>query len=124
MLTGVIFFVKQLDGPLARWIGYIYCTALERPFFVNEQRMVKGSAQPALGAMVEFKEGVTQEGKEFAAATSVRESAAVCDPIKLLVPLEVTATIYRLPLQIIRTRLENKLPVLHEEAGLTLLSIA
>ena len=124
MLTGVIFFVKQLDGPLARWIGYIYCTALERPFFVNEQRMVKGSAQPALGAMVEFKEGVTQEGKEFATATSVRESAAVCDPIKLLVPLEVTATIYRLPLQIIRTRLENKFPVLHEEAGLTLLSIA
>ncbi|WP_345051059.1 hypothetical protein [Hymenobacter glaciei] len=120
----MVFFLKQLDGPLARWVGYIYCPALKRPFFVNEQRMVKGATQPVLGAVVDFKEGATQEGKEFAAASSVRESVTSYDSAEPLISLDTIASIYRLTPQLIRARIENKFPSLHEEGGEILVSIA
>lgn len=123
MLNGVLFFEKQLDGSHGRWIGYIYCPDLDRPFFVNEQRMLKGATRPALGAHVEFKEGITQEGKDFAAATSVRAATANYDDNDPLVTMEVTSAIYRLPPQVILSRLKIQLLLLHERSGKALLTI-
>lgn len=123
MLTGVVFFMKQLDGSLPRWLGYIYCPVLKCIFFVNEQRMFKGSAQPELGAAVDFREGATQEGKEFAAANSVRESTTTYSLDEPLVPLEVVAAIYRLPSQVIRAKLNSKSLAICGKTGETLLAI-